>query len=46
MSICVYLCPVTFSRPLIVQKRECCILKEVIEVDVLDGGNISAASEK
>ena len=37
---------VTFSRPLIGQKSECCIAKEVIKVDELDKGNISAALGK
>ena len=37
---------VTFSRPLIGQKRECYIVEEVIEVDELDKGNISAALGK
>ena len=46
MSKCVALCLVKFSRPLIGQKRECYIVKEVIEVDELDEGSISAASGK
>ena len=46
MARCVYLCCVTFSRPLIGQNTECYILEEVIEVDELDKGNISAESEK
>ena len=33
---------VTFSRPLNGQKRECYIVEEVIKVDELDKGNISA----
>ena len=37
---------VTFSRTLIGQKSECCIAKEVINVDELDKGNISAALGK
>ena len=37
---------VSFSRPLIGQKRECYIVKEVIEVGELDKGNISAALGK
>ena len=44
MSRCVYISPVTFPRPLIGQKRVCYIVEEVIEVDELDEGNISAAS--
>ena len=36
-------CHVTFSRPLIGQKRAWYIVEEVIEVDELDKGNISAA---
>ena len=39
------LCDVTFSRPLIGQKRECYIIEQVIEVDELDKDNISAAAE-
>ena len=46
MSVFLYVCFVTFSWPLIGQKRECYILEEVIEVDELDKGNISAASGK
>ena len=42
----IYLCHVTFSRPLIGQKKKCYIVKEGIEVDELDKGNISAASGK
>ena len=34
---------VKFSRPLIGQGKECYIVEEVIEVDELDRGNISAA---
>ena len=37
---------ITFSRPLIGQKKECYIIEEVIEVDELNKGNISAASGK
>ena len=39
-------CHVTFSRPLIGQKKEIYINDEVIEVDELDKGNISAALGK
>ena len=46
MSRCLPICPVTFSRPLIGQKKECYIVVEVIEVDDLDKGNVSAASGK
>ena len=49
MSRCVYfflyVCHITFSRPLIGQKKESYILEEVIEVDDLDKGNISAVAE-
>ena len=38
------ICPVTFSRHLIGQKKECYIVEEVIEVDELNEGNITAAS--
>ena len=41
-----YVCHVTFSRPLIGQKNECYIVEEGIEGDELDEGNISDASEK
>ena len=34
------------SRPLIGRKYECYIVIEVIDVDELDKGNISAAAEK
>ena len=37
---------VTFSMPLVGQKRECYIVEEVIEVDGLNKGNISAALGK
>ena len=46
ISFCLSICYVTFSRPLIGQKKECYIVEEVIEVDELDKGNISAASGK
>ena len=46
MSVFLYVCAVTFSRPLIGQKRECYIVEEVIEVDELSKGNISAALGK
>ena len=46
LSVFLYVCLVTFSRPLIGQKSECCIIEEVIEVDELDKGNISAALGK
>ena len=50
MSLCpsvfLSICHVTFSRPLIGQKSECYIVKEVIKVDELDKGNISAALGK
>ena len=50
MCICLYVflyvCHVTFSRPLIGQKNECYIVEEGIEVDEIDEGNISAAPEK
>ena len=46
LSICLYVLLVTFSRPLIGHKRECYIVEEVIEVDELDKGNISAALGK
>ena len=36
----------TCPRPLIGQKKECYNVKEVIEVDELSKGNISAASGK
>ena len=47
MSFCpsVFL-PVTFSRPLIGQKSEGYIIEQVIKVDELDKGNISAALGK
>ena len=41
-----YFCHVTFSRSLIGQKSECCIVEEVIKVDELNKGNISAALGK
>ena len=44
--ISLYVCPVIFSRFLIGQKKECYIVKEVIEVDELYKGNIFAASGK
>ena len=37
---------VKISRPLIGRKYECYIVIEVIDVDELDKGNISAAAEK
>ena len=40
------ICHVTFYKPLIGQKWECYIVEEVIEVDELDKGNISAALGK
>ena len=43
MSVYMSVFLVTFSRPLIGQKRDCYIVEEVIEVDELDKGNISAA---
>ena len=50
LSICLYvflsICHVTFSKPLIGQKRECYIVEEVIEVDELEEGNTSAESGK
>ena len=46
MSLFLYVCLVTFSRPLIGQKRECYIVEEVIEVDELDKGNISVVLGK
>ena len=46
MSRCLPICLVTFSKPRIGQKGECYIVEEVIEVDELDKGNISAASGK
>ena len=46
MSVLLSFCHVTFSRPLIGQKRECSIVEEVIEVDELDNGNIPAALGK
>ena len=48
MSKCVYVflyvCHVTFSRPLIGQKWECYIVEEVIDVDELDEGYLISAS--
>ena len=41
-----YVCHVTFPKPLIGQKSECYIVEEVIKVDELDKGNISAALGK
>ena len=38
------MCHVTFSKPLIGQKRECYIVKEVIEVDEHDEGNLKSAA--
>ena len=46
MSVFLSICPVTFSRPLIGQKRECYIVKEDVDVDELDKSNISAALKK
>ena len=46
LSICLSICPVTFSRPLIGQKKESYIVDAVIEVVELDRGNISAVSGK
>ena len=46
MSRCLSLCHVTFSKPLIGQKRECYIAEEVIKADELDKGNISTALGK
>ena len=45
-SVLLSFCHVTFTRPLIGQKRECYIVEEVIEVDELDKCNISAALGK
>ena len=44
ISLRLSICHVTFSRPLIGQKKECYIVQEVIEVDELDKGNTSAAA--
>ena len=44
LSICLSICHVTFSRPLIGQKWECYIVEEVIDVDELNEGNISASA--
>ena len=38
MSLCLSICHVTFSGPLIGQKWECYIIEEVIDVDELDEG--------
>ena len=46
MSVLMSVLLVTFSRPLIGPKSECSIVKEVIKVDELDKGNISAALGK
>ena len=46
MSVLMSVLLVTFSRPLIGQKRECYIVEEVIEVDELNEGNISNAAGK
>ena len=46
LSFFLYVCLVTFSRPLIGEKRECYIVEEVIEVAEFDKGNISAALGK
>ena len=47
MSICLSICHVPFSRPLISQKWECYVVEEVIDVDELDEGYlISAAADK
>ena len=45
MSVFLYVCAVTFSRPLNGQKRECYIVEEVIEVDELNEGNLYAANK-
>ena len=46
MSFFLSFCHVTFSKSLIGQKSECYIVEEVIKVDELDKGNISAALGK
>ena len=46
MSSCLSICHVTFSRPLIGQKRECYIVEEVIDVDELDKVDICCSSKK
>ena len=47
LSIFLYICHVTFSRPPIGQQWECYIAEEVIDVDELDEGYlISAAAGK
>ena len=46
LSIFLSICHVTFSRPLIGQKGECYIVEEVIYVDELNKGKISAALGK
>ena len=38
------ICPITFSRPLIGQKRECYIVEEVIEVDEHDESNLKSSA--
>ena len=38
------LCHVTFSKPLMGQKRECCLIEEVIEVDEHDENNLKLAA--
>ena len=47
LYVLLYVCLVTFPRPLIGQKWECYIVEEVIDVDELDEGHlISAAAKK
>ena len=46
LSVLLSFCHVTFSRPLIGQKRAWYIVEEVIEVDELDKGSISVAAGK
>ena len=46
LSLCLSICHVTFSRPLIGQKSEGYVVEQVIKVDELNKGNISAAARK
>ena len=44
MSVPLSLCHVTFSKPRIGQKSECYDIKEVIEVDKHDEGNLKSGA--
>ena len=46
LYVFLYVCHVTFSMPLISQKKESYTVKEVIQVDELNKGNLYAAAGK